>query len=178
MFVWFPLLEAGCGGLDHWFVFVLVVWYGALKDVVCVYLGEFKSHRASVDCLWQNFTAMHACVCEWVHVLVTLWVTRAFPQSCRLFSSNKIPAHSTSCSWEGACDPSGILSISQWCGSRFGQECCRQWIIAISASQCPLQRSDIMLTHQPLSATVWRLTACSLWSVSSAYCCWLACKRS
>lgn len=27
-----------------------------------------------------------------------------------------------------------------------------------------LQRSDIMLIHQPLSATVWRLGVCSLWS--------------
>lgn len=56
------------------------------------------------------------CVCmiRRVCLLVTLWVTRAFPQSCQLwipvlvFSSNKIPPHSTSCLWEGACDQSVI----------------------------------------------------------------------
>lgn len=28
--VWFPLLEAGCGGLEQLCVFVLAVWYGVL----------------------------------------------------------------------------------------------------------------------------------------------------
>lgn len=30
VFMWFPLLEAGCGGLERCCVIVLVVWYGAL----------------------------------------------------------------------------------------------------------------------------------------------------
>lgn len=70
---------------------------------VCVcarVLGKFKSHRASVDYLWQHFTAVDACV--WVNtctcVCVTPWVTRASPQCFRFFSSNKIPAQSASCS--------------------------------------------------------------------------------
>lgn len=38
--VWLPLLDDVCGGLELYFVFVLVVWYGALKNVVCVF-GKF-----------------------------------------------------------------------------------------------------------------------------------------
>lgn len=39
MLAWFPLLEAGHCGLEHYFVFVLGVLAGSLKDAVCVF-GE------------------------------------------------------------------------------------------------------------------------------------------
>lgn len=52
---------------------------------MCV-LGKFKSHRVSVDCLWQSMLCMCVRVCmnTCVYVLVTLWVTRVFPHSCQL----------------------------------------------------------------------------------------------
>lgn len=46
---------------------------------MCV-LGKFKSHRTSVDCLWQRLTAVSVYECVCVCVLVTL----SFPQSSQL----------------------------------------------------------------------------------------------
>lgn len=40
-FMWFPLLEAGCSGLERCCVFVLVVWY-ALFRMWCVFLGSLR----------------------------------------------------------------------------------------------------------------------------------------
>lgn len=35
-----------------------------------MFLGKFKSHTESVDCLWQPLTA--TCVCEYMRGLVTI----------------------------------------------------------------------------------------------------------
>lgn len=110
--VWFSQLEAGRGGFGAAFCVCVggLVWL-ALGCGVCVYVffGEVKESQSKcwlpVAALWQ------LCICVCVYMCVRLLLPGPLEfslRSCRLwipvraFSSNKIPARSSSCWWERA----------------------------------------------------------------------------
>lgn len=77
-----------------------------------MFLVKFKSHRESVDCLWQPLTAVHVRVCEYMRGLVTIFFFFLFfpPHNASVGLSRKtiFPPRTTSCSSEGARGQSGI----------------------------------------------------------------------
>lgn len=133
----------------------------ALCRMWCVFWG---SHRASVDCLWQHLTSVHVCMCIHVYMRLSLCgspVLSHNPISCG-FQCGSFPVikfHLTPAAVHGKelvirVQPGFFVRFTVmwqqvWTGM---QPAVNHYHQGLSISS--LQKSDIMLTHQPLSATV------------------------
>ena len=141
-------------------------------------LGKFKSYRASVDSLWKHVTSVCVCVC----VCLSLSGSLGFSHNlvgCE-FQCGPFPVikfHLAPAAVHGkelvAREDSGfVLFPVMWQQVWTGMQ------PAVNHYQChpvfSLERSDFMLTHQPLSCLILKIKSCQncVFPLSST------CKRS
>lgn len=119
-----------------------------------MFLGKFKSHTESVDCLWQPLTAM--CVCEYMRGLVTIPPPLPHNASVGLSRKTIFPlappaAHRKELVARAG---SGFVSFSvMWHQVLTGMQLGGNHYLHCHLLSS-VHRSDIILTHQPLSPSV------------------------
>lgn len=120
-----------------------------------MFLGKFKSHTESVDCLWQPLTA--TCVCEYMRGLVTI-SPPPLPHNASVGLSRKTifplappAAHRKELVARAG---SGFVSFSvMWHQVLTGMQLGGNHYLHCHLLSS-VHRSDIILTHQPLSPSV------------------------